>query len=119
MRWRAGAATRVIAVGVVAAAAGALAAVAAKTANGAVRIGEVVHGSIELATSYGELEIGIREGTAALLDVRSQFGGVRNSLTASERPEPSDQTVEVRARTSFGDIVIRRSRRATYVETGQ
>jgi hypothetical protein len=30
-------------------------------------------------------------------------------LTASDGPEPSDQTVEVRARTSYGDIVIRRS----------
>jgi DUF4097 and DUF4098 domain-containing protein YvlB len=87
----------------------ALGAVAAKTANGAVRIGEVVRGSVELVTAYGELEVGIREGTAALLDVRSQFGSVRNSLTASDGPQTSDQTVEVRARTSFGDIVIRRS----------
>jgi DUF4097 and DUF4098 domain-containing protein YvlB len=87
----------------------ALGAVAAKTANGAVRIGEVVRGSVELGTAYGELEVGIREGSAALLDVRSQFGSVRNSLTASDGPAPSDQTVEVRARTSFGDIVIRRS----------
>jgi len=84
--------------------------VAAKTANGAVRIGEVVRGSVDLGTGYGELEVGIREGTAALLDVRSQFGSVRSSLAASDGPATTDQTVEVRARTSFGDIVIRRSR---------
>jgi DUF4097 and DUF4098 domain-containing protein YvlB len=90
----------------------ALGAVAVKTANGAVRIGEVMRGSIELGTAYGELEVGIREGTAALLDVRSQFGSVRNLLTASDGPQPSDQRVEVRARTSFGDIVIRRSERS-------
>jgi Putative adhesin len=87
----------------------ALAAVEAKTANGDVRVGEVVCGSIELGTSYGQLEIGIREGTAALLDVASKFGSVRNSLTASEGPGTSDQTIQVRARSSFGDIVIRRS----------
>lgn len=87
----------------------ALAAVTAKTANGSVRIGEVVRGSVELGTAYGELEVGIREGTAARLDVRSQFGSVRSSLTASDGPQQSDQTVEVRARTSMGDIVIRRS----------
>jgi DUF4097 and DUF4098 domain-containing protein YvlB len=97
----------------------ALAAVAAKTANGAVRIGEVVQGSVELATSYGELEVGIREGTAAMLDVRSAFGSVRNSLTASDGPQPSDQKVELRARTSFGDIVIHRSRLETHKEEGQ
>jgi hypothetical protein len=97
----------------------ALGAVAAKTANGAVRIGEVVRGSVELGTSYGELEVGIREGTSALLDLSSSYGSVRNSLTASDGPEPSDQTVEVRARTSFGDILIHRSRRETQQETRQ
>jgi hypothetical protein len=97
----------------------ALGAVAAKTANGAIRIGEVVHGTVELGTAYGELEVGIRDGTAAMLDVRSQFGSVRNSLTASDGPQPSDETVELRARTSFGDIVIRRSRREAYVEEGR
>jgi hypothetical protein len=97
----------------------ALGAVAAKTANGAVRIGEVVRGSVELGTSHGELEVGIREGTSALLDVRSSYGSVRNSLIASDGPEPSDQTVEVRARTSFGDILIHRSRREPHKETRQ
>jgi len=87
----------------------ALGAVLAKTANGAVRIGEVVRGAIEISTANGELEVGIREGTAAMLDAHSHFGSVRNSLTATDGPRPSDQTVEVRARTSYGDIVIRRS----------
>ncbi len=87
----------------------AYATVDANTANGNIRVGEVVRGSVTIATAFGELEVGIREGTAALLDVRSQFGRVRNSLDASDGPEPSDETVEVRARTSYGDIVIRRS----------
>jgi hypothetical protein len=63
--------------------------------------------------------VGIREGTAAMLDVRSAFGSVRNSLTASDGPQPSDQKVELRARTSFGDIVIHRSRLETQKEEGQ
>jgi DUF4097 and DUF4098 domain-containing protein YvlB len=87
----------------------ALATIDAKTANGNIRVGEVVRGSVAIQTASGELEVGIREGTAALLDVRSQFGSVRNSLDATTGPEPSDETVEVRARTSHGDIVIRRS----------
>jgi hypothetical protein len=97
----------------------ALGAVTAKTANGAVRIGEVVRGSVELGTAYGEVEVGIREGTAALLDVSSSYGSVRNSLQGSDRPEPSDQTVEVRARTSFGDILIHRSRLDAHKEARQ
>src|SRR5216683_2054250 len=78
-------------------------------ANGDVRIGEVARGSASLKTAMGEIEIGIRAGTAARLDVSTQFGSVRNDLDTAEGPEPSDETVEVRARTSYGDIVIRRS----------
>ena len=81
----------------------------ATTANGDVRIGGITRGSASLKTSMGEIEVGIQAGTAARLDVHTQFGRVHNHLDASDGPGPSDQTAEVSARTSFGDIVIRRS----------
>lgn len=86
----------------------ALAAVNAKTANGSVRIGEVVRGSVLLETGFGDVELGVREGTAAWLDVSSDHGSVRSELEASDHPGKSDDTVEVRGRTAYGDIVIRR-----------
>jgi Putative adhesin len=82
--------------------------VGAKSANGDVRIGEVARGSIALETKIGNLEIGIPEGTAAWLDVRSQFGQIRNGLDAADAPETPADAVDVRARTSVGEIVIRR-----------
>jgi hypothetical protein len=82
--------------------------VGAKSANGDVRLGEVVRGSVVLETRLGDLEVGIREGTAAWLDVRSTAGKVHNALEAADAPEPSAETVEVRARTTVGDVVIRR-----------
>jgi DUF4097 and DUF4098 domain-containing protein YvlB len=82
--------------------------VVAKSANGDVRLGEAVRGSVVLETSLGDLEVGIREGTAAWLDVRAGAGRVHNSLEAAEAPEPSAETVEVRARTSAGNVVIGR-----------
>ena len=84
-------------------------AVTTKTANGAIRIGEIVRGSVVMETALGELEIGVRQGTAALLDLRTQFGAVHNALDAAEGPEPSGETAEVRAHTSAGDIIVRRS----------
>lgn len=87
----------------------ALASVAAKTAAGDIRIREVVRGSVALDTGAGELEVGIREGTAALLDVSTVLGTVRTSLEPADAPDPGDETVEVRARTTAGDILIRRS----------
>jgi DUF4097 and DUF4098 domain-containing protein YvlB len=81
----------------------------ASTGNGDIRVGEVTHGTAALKTGFGEIEIGLSAGTAARLDLYTHFGRVHNQLTASDGPEGSDQVVEVRARTSYGDIVIRRS----------
>ena len=86
------------------------ASVMAKTANGNIRIGEVVNGAIVLETAAGELEVGIREGTAAWLDLSSKYGRVRNSLDETDSPEQSEAKVEIRARTSYGDIKIHRAR---------
>jgi hypothetical protein len=84
------------------------ASVGAKSAYGDVRVGEAGHGSLVLETHVGDIEIGIPEGTAAWLDASSAAGRVHNALEAAEAPEPSTDTVEVRARTSIGDVVIRR-----------
>ena len=79
------------------------------TGNGDIRVGGVTRGSAALKTGFGEIEIGLSAGTAARLDMYTHFGRVHNQLTAADGPQASDQLVEVRARTSYGDIVIRRS----------
>jgi hypothetical protein len=83
--------------------------VEAKTANGSIRLGEVARGSVVLGTAAGDLEIGVAEGTAAWLEVNTGFGQVRNLLESASRPDDAAETVEVRGRTSYGDITIRRS----------
>ncbi|MEW2550887.1 DUF4097 family beta strand repeat-containing protein [Streptomyces zhihengii] len=86
------------------------ASVEATTAHGTLRVAEVASGKVQLETSFGAIEVGIREGVAAWLDVSSGRGQVRNTLTASKAPEESEGTVEVRARTRFGNIDVRRAR---------
>lgn len=81
----------------------------AKTSNGSVRLGEVVRGSVALETAMGDLKIGIAEGTAAWLQVNTKFGQVHNLLENATRPDGAAETVEVRGRTSYGDITIHRS----------
>ena len=85
------------------------ASVVAKSSNGAVRLGEAARGSVVLETRLGDVEVGVPEGTAAWLDVSAAAGRVHNGLEAADAPEASADKVEVRARTSAGDIVIRRS----------
>jgi DUF4097 and DUF4098 domain-containing protein YvlB len=82
--------------------------VTAKSANGDVRLGEVVRDSVVLETRLGDLEVGVREGITAWLDVRATAGKVHNALEGADAPDPSAETVEVRARTSAGSVVIRR-----------
>ncbi|WP_031161131.1 DUF4097 family beta strand repeat-containing protein [Streptosporangium roseum] len=87
----------------------ALAGVDAKTATGDIRVGEVVRGPVVLETSSGAIEAGIRAGSAAYLDVKTEYGNVHIALDPCDGPGQDDESVEVRARTSNGDIVIRRS----------
>ncbi|UUU32131.1 DUF4097 domain-containing protein [Streptomyces sp. CA-210063] len=89
----------------------AAASVTGTSTNGHLRVSEVSCGDIELETSNGSIEIGIREGVAAWLDVSSNRGQVRNSLAASEAPQQqTEDTVKVRARTNWGNIDVRRAK---------
>lgn len=81
----------------------------AKTSHGTIRLGEVARGSVAIATAAGDLEIGIAEGTAAWLELSTGFGQVRNLLEHATGPDEADRTVEVRGRTSYGDVTVRRS----------
>lgn len=84
--------------------------VVATTAHGALRVADVARGTVQLETSFGSIEVGIREGTAAWIDASSGSGQVRNTLTASETPEKAEDTVEVRARTRHGNIDVLRAK---------
>jgi Putative adhesin len=84
------------------------AAATAKTANGDVRLGEVARGAVLAETAAGTIEVGVRDGVAAWLDLKTGFGNVQNDLQASDRPTPDEEAVDVRARTPYGDITIHR-----------
>ncbi|ABW13524.1 conserved hypothetical protein [Parafrankia sp. EAN1pec] len=85
----------------------------ARAGRAAICLGEVARGTVTLASGHGRLEVGIRAGTAALVDLLSGHGRVRNDLHATDEPGPDEETVSVRARTGHGDIVIRRATPAT------
>jgi DUF4097 and DUF4098 domain-containing protein YvlB len=87
----------------------AAAGIVASTGNGDIRVGEVTRGVAALKTGFGEIEVGLSAGTAARLDLYTHFGRVHNQLTAADGPGAADQVVEVRARTSHGDILLHRS----------
>ena len=85
--------------------------VVAKSANGAISVDELAAGTVVLQTGFGQIDLGIRHGVAAWLDLVTSFGKVRNELSAADAPGPEEHTAEVRARTAFGDITVRRPSR--------
>ncbi|MFF5724166.1 DUF4097 domain-containing protein [[Kitasatospora] papulosa] len=83
--------------------------VTATTAHGTLRVDSVCRGTVQLETSHGAIDIGVREGTAAWLDASSDRGQVRNALTSSDTPGEDEDTVKIRARTRWGNIDVRRA----------
>jgi DUF4097 and DUF4098 domain-containing protein YvlB len=87
--------------------------ITAKTANGRIRVGSVHRGSLVAETASGHIEVGIAGGVAAWLDLDTHYGHVHNGLDAAEGPGSADEQVEIRARTGFGNITIRRETQRT------
>jgi hypothetical protein len=82
---------------------------AATTADGNLQIGEVRRGSVRLESAAGSIDIGVRDRTAAQLDVSSTVGSVRNALVGTDSPGTAQHTVKVYARTKIGAIDVRRA----------
>ena len=85
----------------------------AATANGEVRIGEVVRGKVSATSKNGGVQVGVREGSAAWLELNTLLGRVYNELASTDAPEADEPVdkVEVHADTKLGDITIRRAPR--------
>ena len=81
----------------------------ARTAYGAIHVAHAVRGQLDLTTSYGDIEVGVVEGTATFLELRSDHGRVRNELDRVDDSAESVESLKVRARVGYGDIWIRRS----------
>ncbi len=84
-------------------------AVSAKTSAGDIRLHSVRSGPVTAETSYGRIEIGVAHGSAAWLEVEARHGVVRSELEQVEGPGEAECTVEIRATTGYGDIVLRRA----------
>jgi Toastrack DUF4097 len=84
------------------------ASVSAKTAHGDIRVGAAGPGAVVAETGLGAVEVAIADGVAAWLDLHTKYGHLHNDLDAAGPPQPSDKTIEVRARSGYGDITVRR-----------
>lgn len=86
--------------------------VAVRLAGGEVAVADVVSGDLELTTGAGRIDVGVRAGVDARLDLRTLTGRARSELPvhaarvgAADRP--AGDPVRVRARSNAGDVVVR------------
>jgi DUF4097 and DUF4098 domain-containing protein YvlB len=91
----------------------ALSDITVESSNGEVQIGEVARGTVSATSKNGGVEVGIREGSAAWLELNTGVGRVYNELATSDAPEAGEPVnrVEVHASTKLGDVTIRRAPR--------
>jgi DUF4097 and DUF4098 domain-containing protein YvlB len=80
----------------------------ATAAHAEIRVDRVESGIVRLTNSYGSVEVGVAEGTAAWLDIESERGTVRNLLEPSDTPAEDGPTAQVHVRTGYGDVLVRR-----------
>ena len=85
------------------------ASVAARTACGDILLGEVGSGTVAASTSWGRVEVGIRPGVVAWLDLQTRAGKLVNELDSTAPPSVDEGTVHLVARSSAGDITVRRA----------
>lgn len=82
--------------------------VSAKTASGDITVEDARSGLVALNAASGDLHIGVHAGVAAHLDVHSLSGRVSSDLPVDDAaPAEEGQLLEVRARTTSGNVRIR------------
>lgn len=80
--------------------------VQARTGSGDLTVADAACGQVELVTGSGEIRVGIRPGTAAMVDLKSGSGQARSELKLSDTPPANSPKLEVRGRTGSGNAVI-------------
>lgn len=80
-----------------------------RTASGDIQIRTAIRGEISAISASGDVQVGVRTGTAVLLDCASASGDVHSDLSGTDAPADTEERLELHARSASGDIVVRRS----------
>lgn len=94
-----------------------------RTVSGDVRVGDAVRGVAEIVAVSGDVEIGVHPGTRASVNLNTVSGDTRSDLEINDTPFPaaapsdeeetggrgSDASLDIRVRTTSGDIRLRRA----------
>jgi hypothetical protein len=77
-----------------------------RTGSGDLTVADAACGHVELITGSGDIRVGVRSGTAAMVDLKSGSGQARSELGLSNRPPAEAPRLQVRGRTGSGNAVV-------------
>ena len=77
-----------------------------RTGSGDLTVADAACGHVELITGSGDIRVGVRGGTAAMVDLKSGSGQARSELGLSDRPPTEAPRLQVRGRTGSGNAVV-------------
>ena len=80
--------------------------VTAKTGSGDLTIADAACGAIDLTTGSGEIRVGVRAGSSAMIDLLSRSGQARSELDVQQHSAADSPKIRLRARTSSGNVVV-------------
>lgn len=80
-----------------------------RSASGDITVRHAASGELELRSASGDVRVSVASGTAVLLDCSTVSGRMRSGLQSSGEPGPDDARLELRARTTSGDLTISRT----------
>jgi hypothetical protein len=77
-----------------------------RTGSGDLTVADAACGQVELITGSGEIRVGVRSGTAAMVDLVSGSGQARSELGLSDKPPAEAPRLKLRGRTGSGNAVV-------------
>jgi hypothetical protein len=81
--------------------------VAASSVSGSVAVREAHRGTVDVSATSGSVEVGVRRGTVAWLDVHSMTGRTRSDLVAEDgAPASGGEVLTVRAKSVSGSVAV-------------
>jgi DUF4097 and DUF4098 domain-containing protein YvlB len=87
--------------------------VSAESASGDITVDEVSRGRVEVSVASGDVRIGVRAGAVARLDLFTITGRARSELPVEEAAPEGGSTVDIRAKTVSGNVLITRAAGST------
>jgi DUF4097 and DUF4098 domain-containing protein YvlB len=80
--------------------------VLARSGSGDISIADAAGGQVELITGSGRVQVAVRRGVSAEIDLTSSTGTASSDLPIADEPQQDDTSLHLFGRTGSGDVLV-------------